>query len=49
MIITDFIERCLHLYEQEGGAAKVMKDIENELNHSGKSEQETIEVSAKKE
>ena len=22
-----FIERCLYLYEQEGGAAKVMKDI----------------------
>ena len=48
-IITDFIERCLYLYEQEGGAAKVIKDIENELNQSGKSDQETIEMTAKKE
>lgn len=47
--ITDFIERCLYLYEQKGGAAKIIKDIENELNHSGKSEQDMIEVTAKKE
>ncbi len=49
MIITDFIEKCLSLYEQEGGAAKVIKDIENELDHSGKSKQEKIEMMAKQE
>ena len=47
-IITDFIERCLYLYEQEGGAAKVISDIKSELAQSRKFDQE-IEEMMKKE
>ena len=49
MILTDFIERCLYLYEQEGGAAKVISDIKNELVLSGKFDQEIDEMMMKKE